>query len=218
MHCHSYYSKDSICSPSSLLENAWKKGLDGIALTDHDTTKGWEEAEKTAKELKMFLIKGQEIKIRENGRTIGEILAYFLEEAIDTKGKGLTEITREIREQGGISIIAHPFNAKKPFKDIERHKDSVDGIESFNSRSQDEEGNDNSLLLARKYGLPFTGGSDAHTPFEVGNCYIESSADSLEGLKKAILDKKIRVVGKRSPYLLQVFSPIAKTIHRFWKP
>lgn len=215
MHCHSYYSRDSICSPKFLIDSAIKKGLNGIAITDHNNTKAWKELIEYSKENNFFIILGEEIKIKENNKIIGEILAYFINKKINPKGKTGKEIIDEIHSQGGIAIIAHPYHRKKPFTEIEKYKDIVDGIEIFNSRSQTKKGNRLSFLLAKKTSLPFIAGSDAHTPWEIGKAYIEINTNNLDEIKNKILNKKIKVTGKQSPFIFQIFSPIAKIIYWF---
>lgn len=217
-HCHSYYSKDGISSPEKLIKTALKKGLDGIALTDHDTTAGWKEALLVAKKLKAVLIFGQEIKIKKNGKIIGEILAYFLKEEVKSQGKNIEEIIQEIKKQGGIAIISHPFYWKKPFKELEKYKNLVDGIEIFNSRSQTKRGNKKSFEFAQKNNLPMTAGSDAHSCFEIANAYLEAEAKSPEEFKKAILEKRVKIFGRQSSILAYVFPTIGRIIHLFWQP
>ena len=218
LHTHSYYSRDAICSPKELIKTALVKGLDGIALTDHDTTKGWDDALKAAKELNAVVVLGEEIKIKKQGKTVGEILGYFLKEEIDPQGKNVEEIITEIREQGGIAIIAHPFHQKKPFQELEEHKHSVDGIEIFNARSQNKKGNQKALNFAQENNLATTAGSDAHSCFEIGKAFIEVEAEDQEELKQAILDKKIKISGEQSSFFVQIFAGIGKFIHLFWQP
>lgn len=217
-HTHSYYSKDGIFSPETLIKAALKKGLDGIALTDHNTGKGWKEALRTAKKLNAFLVLGEEIIVKERGKMLGEILGYFLKEEINAKGKTIEEIVGEIKKQGGISIIAHPFNWRKPIFGLEKYKNLVDGIEVFNARSQTKKGNKSAFDLAKENNLAITAGSDAHSGFEVGSAYIEVNANNLEELKEAILKKEVKIFGKESPIFVQVFATIGKIIHFFWKP
>ena len=217
-HTHSYYSKDALCSPKSLIKAALEKGLDGIALTDHNTTKGWDDALKAAKELGAVVVLGEEIKIKKQGKTVGEVLGYFLKEEIDPQGKSVEEIITEIKAQGGIAIIAHPFHRKKPFKELEKHKHSVDGIEVFNARSQSEKGNQKALRFAQENNLATTAGSDAHSCFEVGKAFIEAEAENQEELKQAILDKKIKISGEQSSSFVQIFAGLGKLIHLFWQP
>ena len=218
LHCHSYYSNDSISSPEKLIKIALEKGLDGIALTDHNTTLGWKAAIKAAKKLNAVLILGEEIKLKKEGKTIGEILGYFLKEEIDPKGKGIKEIIQEIKKQGGIAIIAHPYHWRKPFKKLEKYKYLADGAEAFNARSQTKRGNQKSLDFAKKNNLPLTAGSDAHSCFEVGNAYIETEAKNLKELKEAILNKRVKIIGKQSPIFVQIFATIGKIMHLFWQP
>jgi len=218
MHCHSYYSHDGISSPESLLRQAKKRGLDGIALTDHNNIRGWQRAEKEANKLGLLLIKGEEIKVKENNETIGEILAYFINQEINPKGKTTDQIIKEIKNQGGIAIIAHPHHWKKPFKKLEEYKNLVDGVEVFNSRSQSKEGNELSLKFAGQNNLPMTAGSDGHTTFEIGRAYVTAETQTLDEFKKAILEKRIKIFRKQTPFLIQIFSPIAKTIHFFNEP
>lgn len=217
MHCHSYYSKDGISSPESLLIWAKKKGLDGIALTDHNTTKGWNRAQKKAQELGMFLILGEEIKIKEKNKTIGEILAYFINKEIDPKNKNAEQIIQEIKNQNGIAIIAHPYHWKKPFKKLKEIKNIIDGVEIFNSRGQFKKGNELSMFFAKKNNLPMVSGSDAHTVFEIGNSYTEANTNNLNDFRKAIIEKKVSFHNKQTPPLIQIFSLIAKIFHIFKK-
>ncbi|MFA5431641.1 MAG: PHP domain-containing protein [Candidatus Paceibacterota bacterium] len=218
MHCHSYYSNDGISSPKALLIAAKKKGLNGIALTDHNTVKGWREAQETADKIGLILIPGEEIKIKENNETIGEILAYFINKEINPQGKSIEDIIKEIKDQNGIAIIAHPYHWKKPFKKLEEYKNIVDGIEVFNSRSQSKKGNTDSLLFAEKNNLIMTAGSDSHTIAEIGSSYIETEAETINDFKKEILGKRIKIFRKQTPFLMQISSPIAKILHLLGKP
>lgn len=218
LHTHSYYSKDGIFSPEEIIKAAKKKGLDGIALTDHDTGKGWDKAMSAAKKLGVLLILGEEIKIKKQGKEVGEILGYFLKEEINPKGKSIEEIIGEIKKQGGIAIISHPFNWRKPFLELEKYKNLVDGIEVLNSRSQTKRGNKMALDFAQKNNLVMIAGSDAHSGFEVGSAYIEVKANNLEELKEAILKKEVKILGKESPIFVQIFATIGKIIHLFWRP
>lgn len=212
-HCHSYYSKDGISSPEKLIKTALQKGLDGIALTDHETTAGWKAALETAKKLNATLIFGQEIRIKKGGKTIGEILGYFLKEEINPDGKSIEEIVGEIKKQGGIAIIAHPYYWRKPFHELEKYVNLVDGVECFNSRAHTKRGNEKAWDFARKNNLPVVAGSDAHSCFEVGNAYIETGAGNLEQLKEAILNKKIKIVGKQSSIFFWI-SPFLGRLRR----
>lgn len=217
MHCHSHHSKDSLCSPKDIFITAKKKGLDGVAITDHDNINSWKEAKEIAKTLNMIFIKAEEIKVREDNIIVGELLAYFITNHIDSRNKSITDIIKEIKNQGGICIISHPFSNKKPFKKINKYIKEVDGIEVFNSRNQSKENNEKARLLAKNNSIAFTAGSDAHTLFEIGNSYIETETNNVNSLKNDILTKKIKIIGKQSSSVLQIFSPISKIIHQLYR-
>jgi predicted metal-dependent phosphoesterase TrpH len=217
-HVHTFYSEDGLCSPEKMLKSALKKGLDGIAITDHDTTEGWKEAKKAAEKLKAVLVLGQEIKIKKNGKIMGEILAFFLKKGIDSQGKTAKEIIEEIKDQGGIAIISHPFHWRKSFKELEKYKNLVDGIEVFNARSHSQKGNQKSLEFAKKNNLAMTAGSDAHSFFEVGRAYLEVEAENLFELKEAILKKRVKIRGQKASIFSLFFSFLGKLLHLFWQP
>jgi predicted metal-dependent phosphoesterase TrpH len=63
LHTHSTQS-DGTCTPSELIEMAVLKGIDTIALTDHDTCAGLKEAQKRADELNIRFIPGIELEIQ----------------------------------------------------------------------------------------------------------------------------------------------------------
>ncbi len=69
LHSHSTLS-DGTLTPSELLAHASKQEVDVLALTDHDTVAGLDEAAKAAKELGIQLINGVEISTSWNGQTI----------------------------------------------------------------------------------------------------------------------------------------------------
>jgi predicted metal-dependent phosphoesterase TrpH len=217
-HCHSYYSNDGISSPEELIKSALKKGLDGIALTDHNSSAGWKEADKAAKKLNAILIFGEEIKIKKGKKTVGEILGYFLKEEINPTGKTVEQVIEEIKRQGGIAIIAHPYHWRKSFKELDKYKNLVDGIEVFNARSQTKKGNQKSFIFAQKNNLAMTAGSDAHHCSEVGNAYLEADVKNLEELKDAILQKRVKIFGRQSSIFVQVFATIGRLLHFFWQP
>ena len=210
LHCHSYYSKDAISSPEKLIKTALKKGLNGIALTDHNTTAGWEEAMKSAEKLNAVLILGEEIKTKRNGKTIGDILGLFLKEEI--KSREPFEVIKEIKAQGGIVIIPHPFHFPENFKEsLEKYKNLIDGIEVFNARLPFSFRDKKSLEFAKKYNLAMTAGSDAHYYGGTGDAYvIANGAKNLEEFKKAILEKKTKIEGKKSSPLYLVFPTLAR--------
>lgn len=77
LHTHSKAS-DGTESPTDLVRSAKEAGLDVVALTDHDTTRGWDEAASAADALGVGLVRGMEISCQRQGRSI-HLLAYLVD-------------------------------------------------------------------------------------------------------------------------------------------
>jgi predicted metal-dependent phosphoesterase TrpH len=77
LHTHSNRS-DGTDTPTELIENAKAAGLDVVALTDHDTAVGWDEAESAAERVGIQLVKGMEVSTDVEGRSV-HLLAYGLD-------------------------------------------------------------------------------------------------------------------------------------------
>lgn len=205
-HNHSYWSKDGLSSPEKLIKEALKKGLDGIAITDHDTIDGWPEAIEAAKKLNSFLILGQEITTEK-----GDLLGLFLVKKVESRK--FSEAAREIRKQGGVAILPHPFHYPENFQGkIKDFVKEIDGLEVFNSRGPISFFDRKARQLAEAHNLAFFGGSDAHSKQMSGNAYTEAEAATLDEFKKAILAKKIKAFGKKSSWLYLFAPTLAKII------
>jgi len=189
--------------PKEIVKTAIKKGLDGVAITDHDTIKGGLAAKKY--ELKGFqVVIGSEITTNR-----GEVIGLFLTEEI--KSKDFESVTSEIKSQNGLVIIPHPFDASRnsalhPFKeDI----DLIDGVEIFNSRCISQKYNIKAEEFAAKYNLMTTAGSDAHFSNEIGNGgIITADGDLFESIYK----NRIRVFGERSFFVNHILTKTLKFI------
>ncbi|WP_406661222.1 PHP domain-containing protein [Methanolobus sp. ZRKC3] len=176
LHTHSKYSFDSLQKPEKMLKVAYKKGLDGIAITDHGTIRGGLEALK-CKNPGVKIIVGSEISTE-----VGHILCLFLNEEI--KSKSAIEVIEEVKEQDGMTVLAHPFQKKKHIPEMILKK--IDAIEGYNGRTS-QEANIKAMELAKKYRLPITAGSDAHFSFEIGNTKMILESGNYVNMKKTIL-------------------------------
>ena len=76
LHTHSTVS-DGTESPADVMRSAKEAGLDAVALTDHDSTAGWEEAARTARELGLTLVPGMEVSCRSSEGISVHILSYL---------------------------------------------------------------------------------------------------------------------------------------------
>ena len=187
LHTHTKYSKCSALKPEILLKIARKKGLDGIAVTDHNTMIGAKEARKLNKDDDFEVILASEIRT-----DYGDVLIYYLEEEINSKE--LFTVLDKAKEQDAIVSIAHPFRPFKisrfnyPIKDI---SDRINAIECVNARTFYWE-NNKANNIANELKLAKTAGSDAHFSLEVGNAVTVFDGD----LRKAIKKRSTTVEGR----------------------
>lgn len=158
LHIHSKYSYDSFLSPLDIIKIAKKKGLDGIAVTDHNTIKGGIETSKLNNKNNFIVIVGSEIRTE-----YGDIIGLFLNEEI--KSRIFMQVVEEIKDQGGFVILPHPFRLGVDFPiNLLKH---IEIIEAFNARSP-KSLNVRALELAKRFKKPMVAGSDAHLSFELG--------------------------------------------------
>jgi 3',5'-nucleoside bisphosphate phosphatase len=102
LHTHSTAS-DGIYSPTELLHEAKEVGLKVLALTDHDTTDGLEEAAQTARVLDIDLIPGIEINTDAGGGEV-HVLGYFLEFQ-RPELQAILKVLRDARERRGQRMV-----------------------------------------------------------------------------------------------------------------
>jgi len=196
-HAHTIYSKhwfwgfDSLNTPEEMIKAAIKKGLDGLAITDHNTVKGSLIAKKIAKKYKDFvIITGSEIKTID-----GEVTALGIKEDVPL-GLSIEQTIEKIHDLGGIATVPHPFG-KYFFRKCAGEKAvKADAIEVFNSTLTDV-ANKKALILAEKFKKSKTAGSDAHSIREVGNGGIICDSDPIE----AILKGKVKIFGRYTPLI-----------------
>lgn len=179
LHMHSIYSKDSLLSPKKILQISLFKGMNAIAVTDHDTILGGLKV-KSIKQDSLLVVIGSEIKTDH-----GDLIGLFLNEEV--KSKAFLEVIEEIKAQGGIVVLPHPYR-RKIFPDLEMLK-KVDVFEGINGRTS-EELNQKAQNLAINLSKPVIGGSDAHFSFELGklmNCSNHFCNDE-EELRRVIVE------------------------------
>jgi len=171
---------------------ARKRGLSGIAVTDHNTLKGGIKA-KEYETHDFQIIVGSEINTDR-----GEVIGLFLSEEI--KGKSFLEVTEEIKSQNGIVIIPHPFDEFRGNGIRPKEEDSklVDGVEIFNSRCLLREYNHKAHQYALEHGLNFVAGSDAHFANEIGKAGIITPDNEVREL---LLRGDINIFGEKSNFL-----------------
>lgn len=93
LHAHSSVS-DGTERPEQLVAAAVEAGLDVLAITDHDSTAGWEEAFQAAQGTGLTVLPGIELSTQEDGVSV-HLLGYL----VDPQHPGLVTETERLREE-----------------------------------------------------------------------------------------------------------------------
>jgi PHP domain/Glycosyltransferase Family 4 len=173
LHMHTDHSGDCATPVEVLLATAREQGLGAIAVTDHNEISGALEARAQAEasaHQPVKVIVGEEVKTAEQGEVIG----LFIEEKIP-RGLTLAETVAEIRRQGGLVYVPHPFDRMHAVPDYEHLLtiiDEVDALEVFNPRVAIGAFNEEAARFAAKYRIVAGAGSDSHVAQGLGSVRI----------------------------------------------
>ena len=204
LHLHTNASPDSMITPQALVKCCRKKGIDCIAVTDHNTMDGVAAVQRIAP---FTVIAGEEVKTSE-----GEIIGYFLREAIPPRLSPEETVAR-IKAQGGLVAVPHPFDRlrREPLREaaLMRVLPQVDIIEALNARVTVSSDNRRAAAFADEHDLACSAGSDAHSLLEVGTAYVEMPEfDSPEQFLASLREGSLS--GGRSVPLVHLISTWAK--------
>ena len=195
LHVHSDRSPDGRYPLDKLTAAAKKKGIDAIAICDHNI------CSPVPPSGDVLIIPGTEVSTSE-GHILGLFLARPLDyEKLTANGlPGAKAAIDEIHSAGGLAVLAHPFERRNE-DGSSLHDLDVDLIECANPRADTRrwDANEKALRLALDMGKPAVGGSDAHGTSELGCAYTEADEDvvSTESIKKALLSGRCRPVLER---------------------
>lgn len=167
LHLHTDGSRDCLSDPEEVLERALELGYGRIAITDHDRV---HVARRMAEAHPDLVIPGEEIKTAEGV----DIIGLYLRDEIP-KGTPSEETIGQIREQGGIPYLPHPYARGKGGGGAyaDRLAPLCDVVEVFNARLHAQSLNEQAVDLAIRHGTLRGAGSDAHTVAEVGNAFVD---------------------------------------------
>ena len=217
LHVHTNYSIDGHDSVERIIEVARARGLDGLAICDHNTMAGVQAARDyvAAHDLDFLIIPGVEVTTSQ-----GHLLVLGLEEGVE-RDMTATKTIRALRHyehertQSIVIVAPHPYH---PFRhsigNICTHPE-IEAIEVFNSRYFTGLGNLRARRMAKRTGKIAVSGSDAHSADCVGLATVTVEADVAvartpdhRAIVKALKAGRVRVKArKRTPfclYLLQL--------------
>jgi predicted metal-dependent phosphoesterase TrpH len=194
LHMHTDHSGDCATPVDVLLQTARDRGLGAIAITDHNEVSGALEARRIAEGMDdIKVIVAEEVKTAEQGEVIG----LFLEEKIP-KGLTMAETIAEIRRQGGLVYVPHPFDRFHSVPDYEHLLDiveEIDLLEVFNPRVALTSFNEEAVRFASKYRIVPAAGSDSHVAQGLGSVRqrihdFDGPAEFLEAMRDADITRK----------------------------
>jgi predicted metal-dependent phosphoesterase TrpH len=212
LHSHTYYSADSIASPQSFVDACRRRGIDCLAVTDHNSIGG----ALAVREIADFrVIVGEEIRTAG-----GEIMGLFLNDEVP-KGLSARETVERIKEQGGLVGVPHPYDwgryalRQEEMADL---VDEIDFIEALNARIVFRSHNGKAADFAAEHGLAMSAGSDAHSGLEIGRAYVEiGEFDGPQEFLAVLRDGKLG--GGLSSPLVHLISRYAALRRRLgWRP
>jgi hypothetical protein len=186
LHMHTDHSGDCATPVDALLVEAKARGLGAIAITDHNEISGALEAREKAEGIKIIV--AEEVKTGDQGEVIG----LFIKDKIP-RGMTLQETIAEIKRQGGLVYVPHPFDRLHAVPDYPHLLDvlkDVDAIEVFNPRVAISSFNEEAVRFAEKYRIVCGAGSDAHVTAGLGSVRIrmrdfDGPEEFLESLRDA---------------------------------
>jgi predicted metal-dependent phosphoesterase TrpH len=117
-----------------------------------------------------FVIRAGEYKTEK-----GDLIGLFLAEEI--RSRNSNEVVHEIRAQGGLVVLPHPYKGHRLDDAL---LEQVDLVETFNGRCSSEQ-NESSRALARRLNKPEIAGSDAHCAAEICAAFTEFEVDHQVG-------------------------------------
>lgn len=205
LHVHTSHSQDSSTDPKALGQIAKSRGLDGVAVTEHDFFSLIESND-------ILIVPGIEVSSNE-----GHILALGTNDVVP---KGLTarDTIELLRRQNCVIVIPHPYDRSSPGIDPLRLGSNIDAIETINSSAIPFGScKKKAEAAARLLRLPMVAGSDSHIPSTIGDAYtqVEVSSPSIESVLESIRYGRTTPCGSATSIrnkILSYYTGLAKSL------
>ncbi|MCI4319717.1 MAG: CehA/McbA family metallohydrolase [Thermoplasmata archaeon] len=192
LHVHSVVSRDSRATLEGIMDAIVTSGLQGFALTDHNSIDGHRDLRRLSERFPRHLfLPGVEVSTRE-----GHLLVYGVDQ-LPPVHNPLDETIEWVEAHGGVSVLAHPLRWAHGVGAAIARRARVSAIESVNGHNP-ELINARAELIAAKRGLATTGGSDAHDSLGVGRAFTEfrEEPNSVEEMLQQLRRGQVRASGR----------------------
>ncbi len=170
LHVHSRFSGDNDSDPEESIIQAIGLNLQGIAFTEHYYYEASEPVEGLREKYSesICIFRGVEFSSSD-----GHCLVFGVNtDTLGMKGMPVRDIVRIVTRAGGVVIPSHPYRSINSLGDIVKSLEGISALEGYNGCNMDLF-NAKAVETAMLLNLPYTGGSDAHSPAEVGSCFTE---------------------------------------------
>lgn len=192
LHLHTKYSPDASTNPKTIVNQLYAHPyIKAVAITDHNTTKGYHKTRKLASPYPdILIIPGIEVS------AMGGDIIILGVTGPPPKPWTPENIIDYAKEQNGIAVAAHPYRAYG-LGDQAKNYD-FDAIETLNGISTPQ-ANKTAQKLAKTMSLPGVAGSDAHRTNELWTVYTEVQASlDIDEILKAIKKGLVKVASTRN--------------------
>jgi predicted metal-dependent phosphoesterase TrpH len=170
LHVHTKYSGDNDAEPEETVIQAIKRGLHGIAFTEHYSYEASEPVELLKEKYgnQILILRGVEFSTAD-----GHCLVFGVNtDSLSLKYAPAEDVINAVNRGGGVSIPSHPFRSVNSFGDLVNTIEGIWALEGYNGCNMSPY-NIRAVNAAEMRNIPYTGGSDAHEPKDVGSCYTE---------------------------------------------
>ncbi|MCA0455469.1 MAG: PHP domain-containing protein [Chloroflexi bacterium] len=201
IHMHTTAS-DGFNTVKEVLNHITRMGtLDVIAITDHDAMDSSLWAYEHRHNYPFDIIPGVEVTSAE-----GHVLALWVTRTINA-GMSLKETVSAVHQQGGMAILAHPFEVVVCAEACYRYlrnpevirEAGIDAIEVHNAGAVTPGNNLLARRLAAKLHMPIVGNSDGHSLAAIGTGRTQFVGRTAEDFRSAVTRKATLVTGTSWP-------------------
>ncbi len=188
-HCHSYVS-DGVSSPEGLVRRARLRGVDVLAVTDHDTFRGSLLASRVSQLYDVIVVFGAEVST-----VWGDVLVFCPEPLGEPLPRDVFVLRDEASRNNCVLVAAHPFHVPiMPSVGVMllRFPSVFDAVEVWNAKGLPVF-NIPAIMAARRFGKPGVSGSDCHVPSALGVAptLVEPVGGGVDGVVEAIVKGRV---------------------------
>ncbi|HEX6031151.1 MAG TPA: PHP-associated domain-containing protein [Tepidiformaceae bacterium] len=197
LHVHSRVSDGLATVEQIVLHAEHETDLDVIAITDHEDAAGGLRGQEFAAKRggRLQVVPGAEVTTMQ-----GHLLALFVERC-PKSFRSMERTLEDIHAQGGVAVVPHPMSwltrsvSKRTLDRIQHRGEAgvtFDAVEGYNPSPAGRLTAARTRAMAGGWGLPQTGGSDAHHLPHMGSGWTEFEGKTADELRLALHEGRVK--------------------------